>query len=441
MVAVLMALGLASGPGTRDTALRAGALTKVDPGRVSVGVLVNLTGAGFATTAAANEVVFTPQNGSSVTVRANAVATVNEKRGTRRLTVLVPSLPDGPAAVRVVNTVSGEQSTTSTVRIISLSPSVTELQQGETRDLVVTGSAETAFVARTRVALGSGIKVESVVVESPTRLVARVTVATTATVGARTLDVSASGLLARYTGMAVVVRGPANVAPTVNAGADQSITLPAAASLAGSATDDGLPAGSTLTYAWAQVSGPGTATFAAPTSASTSATFSAAGAYVLRLTASDGALSGTDTVTVTVTDAPQTNLAPTVEAGADQSITLPAAASLAGSATDDGLPAGSTLTYAWAQVSGPGTATFTAPTNASTSATFSAAGTYVLRLTASDGALSGSDTVTVTVTDAPQTNLAPTANAGADQSITLPAAASLAGSATDDGLPAGSTLT
>ncbi len=436
-----MALGLASGPGTRDAALRAGALTKVDPGRVSVGVLVNLTGAGFATTAAANEVVFTPQNGSSVTVRANAVATVNEKRGTRRLTVLVPSLPDGPAAVRVVNTVSGEQSTTSTVRIISLTPSVTELQQGETRDLVVTGSAETAFVARTRVALGSGIKVESVVVESPTRLVARVAVATTATVGARTLDVSASGLLARYTGMAVVVRGPANVAPTVNAGADQSITLPAAATLTGSATDDGLPVGSTLTYAWAQVSGPGTATFAAPTSASTSATFSAAGTYVLRLTASDGALSGSDTVTVTVTDAPQTNLAPTVNAGPDQSITLPAAATLTGSATDDGLPVGSTLTYAWAQVSGPGTATFAAPTSASTSATFSAAGTYVLRLTASDGALSGSDTVTVTVTDAPQTNLAPTVNAGPDQNITLPAAAALAGSATDDGLPVGSTLT
>jgi hypothetical protein len=48
-------------------------------------------------------------------------------------------------------------------------------------------------------------------------------------------------------------------------------------------------------------------------------------------------------------------------------------------------------------VSGPGTVTFSAPTAATTTASFSAAGTYVLRLSASDGALSTSDDVAVTV--------------------------------------------
>ncbi len=221
------------------------------------------------------------------------------------------------------------------------------------------------------------------------------------------------------------------------------MTLPNAATLAGTAGDDGLPAGSTLTVLWSQVSGPGTTTFTAPTSASTSATFSVAGTYVLQLTASDGTLSTSDTVAVTVTETPPpTNAAPTANAGADQSVTLPNAAALAGTAGDDGLPAGSTLTVVWSQVSGPGTTTFTAPTSASTSATFSVAGTYVLQLTASDGTLSASDTVAVTVSETtPPTNAAPTANAGADQSVTLPNAAALAGTAGDDGLPAGSTLT
>ncbi len=69
-------------------------------------------------------------------------------------------------------------------------------------------------------------------------------------------------------------------------------------------------------------------------------------------------------------------------------ITLPATATLTATVTDDGqvLP---TPTLTWSQVSGPGTATFTAPTALTTSVSFSAAGTYVLRLSVYDGALTG----------------------------------------------------
>lgn len=76
---------------------------------------------------------------------------------------------------------------------------------------------------------------------------------------------------------------------------------------------------------------------------------------------------------------------------------LLSAATLAGTVTDDGLPAPS-LTHQWSKVSGPGTVTFANAATASTTATFSVAGTYVLTLAASDGALSSSDSVTVTVT-------------------------------------------
>jgi hypothetical protein len=97
---------------------------------------------------------------------------------------------------------------------------------------------------------------------------------------------------------------------------------------------------------------------------------------------------------------PSPNSAPVVSAGADQSITLPAAANLNGAAADDGLPTGS-LTTTWTLLSGPAPVSFGNPANLSTSATFSAAGTYTLRLSASDSALAASDDIVIVVNGAP----------------------------------------
>jgi hypothetical protein len=189
---------------------------------------------------------------------------------------------------------------------------------------------------------------------------------------------------------------PVNTPPVVNAGPDQTVTLPAAASLAGVVTDDGLPnPPGAVTTTWSVVSGPGTVTFAAPSSPTTTATFSAAGNYVLRLTANDGALTASDDLAVAVL---AMNQPPVVNAGADQTVTLPAAASLNGTATDDGLPnPPGALTTTWSVVSGPGTVTFGNAAAKATTATFSTAGSYVLRLTANDGALAASDDLVVTV--------------------------------------------
>ncbi|MFC4310755.1 serine hydrolase [Steroidobacter flavus] len=98
---------------------------------------------------------------------------------------------------------------------------------------------------------------------------------------------------------APVQQQPQNAAPTVQAGNDQTIELPATtAQLSGSATDDSST--STLTYAWTATSGPSGVTFGTANAAATSVTFPGAGTYVLTLTVSDGSLSGTDTVSVTV---------------------------------------------------------------------------------------------------------------------------------------------
>jgi hypothetical protein len=205
---------------------------------------------------------------------------------------------------------------------------------------------------------------------------------------------------------------PVNQPPAVNAGADKTVSLPnAVVALNGSARDDGLPSPpSTMTTTWSKISGRedsagGTVVFADPSSPATTATFGADGIYVLRLTATDGAVTVSDDVTITVNPAP-VNKAPVVNAGTDRTITLPATASLAGTASDDGLPSPpAKMTFAWSKVSGPGTVTFGNGSALSTTASFSAAGTYTLRLAASDSALTSTDNVVVTVNAAPPTGL------------------------------------
>ena len=111
------------------------------------------------------------------------------------------------------------------------------------------------------------------------------------------------------------------------------------------------------------------------------------------------------------------------------------------SVSDDGLPTPPVLTTTWTKDSGPGTVTFGSASAVDTTAIFSEAGTYILKLTASDGALSASDTVTITVNAAPPVNQPPVINAGPDQTITLPGGALLDGTVSDDGLPTPPTLT
>ena len=228
-----------------------------------------------------------------------------------------------------------------------------------------------------------------------------------------------------------------NSAPVVGAGPDLSVTLPNPATLNGTVSDDGLPnPPATVTATWSKFSGPGTVSFADASKAATTATFGAAGTYVLRLTAYDGSLTTTDDVTVTVNPAPKQNTAPVVGAGPDLSVTLPNPATLNGTVSDDGLPnPPATVTATWSKFSGPGTVSFADASKAATTATFGAAGTYVLRLTAYDGSLTTTDDVTVTVNPAPKQNTAPVVGAGPDLSVTLPNPATLNGTVSDDGLP------
>jgi len=222
---------------------------------------------------------------------------------------------------------------------------------------------------------------------------------------------------------------PVNQPPVVDAGFDVTTPFATPAHLAGSVTDDDLP-GFPLTVQWSLLSGPGTATFTAPTQATTDVSFSTDGTYTCQLAGADGEFTRTDTVVVTVQPAP-VNQPPVVNAGPDVNNVMPSAAHLAGTVTDDGLSL--PLTIQWSLVLGPGTATFTTPTQASTNVSFSADGSYTCQLEASDGVFTRTDTVVVTVQPAP-VNQAPVVDAGSDVTTVITSAAHLAGSVTDDGV-------
>src|SRR5262249_51829153 len=134
--------------------------------------------------------------------------------------------------------------------------------------------------------------------------------------------------------------------------------------------DDGLPRGATVRATWTVLSGPGVVRFDDPHAAATTAHFDREGQYVLRLTADDSILVGSDDVVLDVSG----NLAPVVDAGPDQTLRYPTlTAQLHGAASDDGLP-GSTLHNSWSLVSGPGPVAFADAAASDTAVTLSGPG-------------------------------------------------------------------
>jgi len=122
------------------------------------------------------------------------------------------------------------------------------------------------------------------------------------------------------------------------------------------------------------------------------------------------------------------NVPPTANAGPDQSVSAGATVTLTGAASSD--PDGSIVSYNWSQTAGTavtlsGTGqgrTFTAPGSAGTL-------TFSLTVTDNNGATSTADTVDIVVSAG---NVAPVANAGADQQVVTGAVVTLDGSASSD---------
>jgi RHS repeat-associated protein len=194
----------------------------------------------------------------------------------------------------------------------------------------------------------------------------------------------------------VTITVETNQPPSVYAGPDQTINLLVTntAHLFGVAMDDGLPIGSTLSVTWSCLSNFPNVTIVNSNQLDASASFSAVGKYTLQLAANDFQFTSVSTLTITVVS----NQAPIVYAGPDQTVIGQTAVQLQGVATDDGQPYGTLLT-AWSVVSGPDTVTFADANVTNTIATFSGLGTYHLQLSASDGQLTSSSSVNITVVE------------------------------------------
>ncbi|MEP7165961.1 MAG: carbohydrate-binding protein, partial [Ferruginibacter sp.] len=198
----------------------------------------------------------------------------------------------------------------------------------------------------------------------------------------------------------VTVNAAGNQAPTANAGADKTITLPTnSVSVTGTGTD---PGGSIASYAWTKVSGPTGGTIATATAATTSITALIQGVYKFELKVTDnlGAI-GRDTVQVTVNAAG--NQAPIANAGADMIITLPTSTfSLAGTGTDAD---GTIIAYSWSRIAGPSAVTVASPNSATTLVSGFVQGVYKFEFRVTDNlGIIVRDTMQVTV------NAAATAN-------------------------------
>jgi beta-glucanase (GH16 family)/regulation of enolase protein 1 (concanavalin A-like superfamily) len=186
-------------------------------------------------------------------------------------------------------------------------------------------------------------------------------------------------------------------APSVSTGPAPAAITGIAASLTGSASAEAGPAPTVL---WSKVSGPGSSVFANASAATTTVTFDQAGTYVLRLTATNPTAQTSADLTVTAAyPQPLVSIlnppAPVALANAADVLHLTA------SASSNGAPGSPVI--AWSLFSGPGSVTFSNPTTASTTASFSTPGTYILRCTATT--VGGSSTADAAVSVAAPASL------------------------------------
>src|ERR1700736_1855787 len=216
--------------------------------------------------------------------------------------------------------------------------------------------------------------------------------------------------------------------PIANAGPNQTVGVGATVVLngSGSTSVDGRP----LTYAWTLTALPAgsTATLTGANSVMPTFVSDKAGTYMAQLIVNDGLPSSPSTVTITTGP-----VKPVANAGPSQVVNVNSVVQLDGSKSTDanGLP----LTFQWSLISVPAgsAAVLSNPTVVNPTFTADRPGTYVAQLIVNDGMLS-SDPATVMITTNPI--LAPTANAGPNQALSVGSMVQLNGSGSDpQGLP------
>jgi hypothetical protein len=181
-----------------------------------------------------------------------------------------------------------------------------------------------------------------------------------------------------------------NAFPVLNAGTDKTVST-SSTTVTATATD---PDGTIASYSWKRLFG-GAASMSGANTATLSLSSMSVGTYIFSVTATDNqGAQVVDDVIVTVTSS-TSNVAPTANAGTDQSITA-SSTSVTGSGADSD---GSIASYSWARVSGPNTPTVSGASTPTLTLSGMVTGTYVYSLTVTDNlGLTGTDNVSISVT-------------------------------------------
>jgi RHS repeat-associated protein len=211
---------------------------------------------------------------------------------------------------------------------------------------------------------------------------------------------------------------PPNRPPVANAGQDQTVTAGVLVTLNGSASFD--PDGDPLTFQWIQLPGP-TVSLATPTAAISTFTapqVSTQTTLTFQLQVSDGPLSSTAGLIITVLPVGSpTNRPPVLTPIGNQSVAVRSTLTFTVTASDSD---GDSLTYAVSPLPLPPNASFIPATQVFTFAPAATqVGTYALTFSVDDGhGGTASETISLTVTAAPA--LASVTPATGTQGVTLP---------------------
>ncbi|MGD1093719.1 MAG: PKD domain-containing protein, partial [Bryobacteraceae bacterium] len=227
---------------------------------------------------------------------------------------------------------------------------------------------------------------------------------------------------------ATVTISTLNSPPVANPGSNQVVNIGATVQLDGSGSTD--IDGDPLTYLWSLITVPtnSKATLSSTTAVKPTFVADLPGTYIAQLIVHDGSIPST-AVTVTITTTAP--LAPTANAGPNQTVVQETTVQLSGGGTD---PQGYQLTYQWSFTSRPlnSTATLTGATTATPTFFADQPGTFTVQLVVNDGFLSSNPALTGSTVTITTSDLAPTANAGPPQSVTVGSIVTLNGSGSVD---------
>jgi hypothetical protein len=240
---------------------------------------------------------------------------------------------------------------------------------------------------------------------------------------------------AEAAGISIAKSGECNTKPVADAGSDKNVITGQPVTLDGSNSFD--PDQDLITFLWSFMevpagSGINDLSLSDPASPQPMFTPDINGTYRLKLIVNDGALDSDPDEVEIISSMP--NVAPNADTGTDQNAFTGTAVYLDGSESSDPDNGPQPLSYLWSFFDMPSGSNLSDNDIADRNKAIAnfvpdADGTYVLRLTVSDGDASSSDDTAV---KASARNVAPNANAGADIEILLGQTAVLDGSASND---------